>query len=383
MELLINAAKDERKIAALNDASKIATMRAISQTTPSRLAEALLSPPLLKEMLDLFGHEFLPVFEGQIQPHATLGSADSRAKRPLNAFMAFRTYYLKLFPDTHQKNASCLLTRLWGEDPHRDKWALVAKVYSFLRDQLGKGTVNLSAFLGVACPLMNMVEPGNYLRTLGWQTIHSQDIMNLHQNANLMNENLAELNVNVYPTTEIDLLTSILSAGYFGDYAQALLIRMWACQNGIMATTSVTTGGIVIDAQPLYEFLPTNVDTISFINSVHDNCSLAVRALFGPDYDDAFFRNPYVHAWEVQDLAGFQDVQISMADTHMESNTLYNFGLPMEYLPQVSELDLYDVIDTSIIDISSAWSIDQYLYETQARTQQQCKYSLSRSFDRR
>jgi hypothetical protein len=91
MEVLINAAKDEQKVAALNDESKIATMRAVSQTSPNRLAEALLSPHMLKEMLDLFGHEFLPIFEGQLKPHGTLGTADSRPKRPLNAFMAFRS----------------------------------------------------------------------------------------------------------------------------------------------------------------------------------------------------------------------------------------------------------------------------------------------------
>lgn len=91
MEVLINAAKDEQKVAALNDVSKIATMRAVSQTSPNRLAEALSSPHMLKEMLDLFGHEYLPVFEGEIKPHGPLGTSDSRAKRPLNAFMAFRS----------------------------------------------------------------------------------------------------------------------------------------------------------------------------------------------------------------------------------------------------------------------------------------------------
>ncbi|KAF4337021.1 mating type MAT1-1-1 [Fusarium beomiforme] len=371
MELLINAARDEQKVAALNDQSKITTMRAISQTSPSRLAEALLSPPLLKEMLDLFGHEFLPVFERELEPYGTLNSSDSRAKRPLNAFMAFRTYYLKLFPDTQQKNASGFLTQLWGGDPHRNKWALVAKVYSFLRDQLGKGAVNLSAFLGVACPLMNMVEPVNYIRTLGWQTINEQGVLTFRQNAKLMNENLTKLNVNAHPTTEIDLLTSVLSAGYFGDRAQALMMRMWTCQNGIMATSSAPTGNRVADTQSLYEVVPTTTEKISFINAVRDNRNLAARDIFGPEYDAAFFQNRYVHSWEVHDLANFQNVQISIADSPMESNTLYNFNMPMERLPQVPEFDLYDVIDTSIIDISSAWSIDQYLYQKQAQAQQQ------------
>ncbi|KAI7761433.1 hypothetical protein LZL87_002248 [Fusarium oxysporum] len=370
MEVLINAAKDEQKVAALNDVSKIATMRAVSQTSPTRLAEALLSPHMLKEMLDLFGHEFLPVFEGQLKPHGTLGTADSRAKRPLNAFMAFRTYYLKLFPDTQQKNASGFLTQLWGGDPHRNKWALIAKVYSFLRDQLGKGTVNLSAFLGIACPLMNMVEPSVYIEVLGWEQTAPQGIVTFQQNIDIMKANLARL-FNVHPTTEIDLLTSVLSAGYFTDFSQVLLMRMWACQNGIMTTTSATAGNSVATTQPLYESVPTTAEKVSFINAVRESRNLAAHDLFGPEYDAAFFGNRFVHSWEVQDLTSFQNVQISVADSPMESNTLYNFCMPSQCLPQVSEFDLYDVIDTSIIDISSAWSIDQYLHEKQSKMQQQ------------
>nr|AEP03790.1 mating type protein MAT1-1-1 [Fusarium sacchari]BAE94379.1 MAT1-1-1 protein carrying alpha-box domain [Fusarium sacchari] len=370
MELLINAAKNEQKVAALNDESKIATMRAVSQTSPNRLAEALLSPHMLREMLDLFGHEFLPVFEDQLKPHGALGTADSKAKRPLNAFMAFRTYYLKLFPDTQQKNASGFLTQLWGGDPHRNKWALIAKVYSFLRDQLGKGTVNLSAFLGIACPLMNMVEPSVYIEVLGWQQTAPQGVLTFQQNTDIMKANLAR-RFNVQPTTEIDLLTSVLSAGYFTDFSQVLLMRMWACQNGIMTTTSATAGNSVATPQPLYETVPTTAEKTSFINAVRESRNLAAQDLFGVEYDAAFFGNRFVHSWEVHDLASFQNVQISVADSPMESNTLYNFHMDGHYRPQASEFDLYDVIDTSIIDISSAWSIDQYLHEKQSKMQQQ------------
>nr|QFP39738.1 mating type protein 1-1-1 [Fusarium sp.] len=380
MELLINAAKDEQKVAALNDLSKIATMRAVSQTSPNRLAEALLSPHMLIEMLDLFGHEFLPVFEDQLKPNGALGTADSKAKRPLNAFMAFRTYYLKLFPDTQQKNASGFLTQLWGGDPHRNKWALIAKVYSFLRDQLGKSTVNLSAFLGIACPLMNMIEPSLYIEVLGWQQTASQGIVTFQQNTDVMKANLA-CPVNAQPTTEIDLLTSVLSAGYYTDFSQVLLMRMWACQNGIMTTTSATTGNSVATTQPLYESVPTTSEKTSFINAVRESRNLAAQELFGAEYDAALFGNRFVHSWEVQDLASFQNVQISVADSPMESNTLYNFHMDRHYRPQASEFDLYDVIDTGIIDISSAWSIDQYLHEKQSKMPQQCQYFLSKNSD--
>ncbi|KAL7917608.1 mating-type protein MAT alpha 1 domain-containing protein [Trichoderma austrokoningii] len=95
-------------------------------------------------------------------------SKPPKAKRPLNAFMAFRSYYLRLFPHVQQKTASGFLTTLWNKDPHRNKWALVAKVYSHVRDQLGRDQVSLSSFLDVACPMMQIVDPATYLETLGW-----------------------------------------------------------------------------------------------------------------------------------------------------------------------------------------------------------------------
>nr|AYD41913.1 mating type protein 1-1-1 [Fusarium anguioides] len=379
MDVLINAAMDEQKVAVLDGQAKVATMRAISDTPPERLAEAFASPGLLKDILNLFGHDFPPIYEGQLPPHGILGAKGSVAKRPLNAFMAFRTYYLKLFPDAQQKNASGFLTQLWGGDPHRNKWALVAKVYSFLRDQLGKETVNLSAYLGVACPLMHIIEPAKYIRTFGWRTTRDeQGHTTFHQNATSLSENLAKLKTSEHPTTEIDLLAGVLSAGYFENCAQALMMRMWACQNGIMTTGSATTGDAVSDAQPLYEPVPTTPEKVSFINAVHDNRNLAARDLFGPDYDADLFQNRFVHSWEVQNLTGFQNVQISLADPPMESNALYNFNQPIESLPQVPEFDVYDSINTGIIDISSAWSVDKYLYLKQGHQGEQ-QYRKSQS----
>ncbi|KAF4425204.1 mating-type protein MAT-1 [Fusarium austroafricanum] len=369
MDVLINAAMDEQQVAVLDHQTQIAAMRAISYTPPERLAEAFASPGLLKELLNLFGHDFPPIYEGQLPPHGILGAKGSVAKRPLNAFMAFRTYYLMLFPWAQQKNASGFLTQLWGGDPHRNKWALVAKVYSFLRDQLGKETVNLSAYLGVACPLMHIVKPIDYFIIFGWRAFcDEQGHTTFHQNTTSLSENLAKLKTNEHPTTEIDLLTGVLSAGYFENCAQVLMMRMWACQNGIMTTDGATTGDTV---QPLYEPVPPTPYKVSFINAIHNNRNLAARELFGHDYDAEFFQNRYVHSWEVQNLTGFENVQISMADPPMESNALYDFTQSAERLPQVHEFDVYDSINTGIIDISSAWSVDRYLYSKQRPEDQQ------------
>ncbi|KAL7960416.1 mating-type protein ALPHA1/MAT-1/A-1 [Trichoderma compactum] len=60
------------------------------------------------------------------------------------------------------------MPHLWNKDPFGSKGALIAKVYSFARDQLGRDKVSLSYFLNVSCPIMKIIEPSIYLVAFGW-----------------------------------------------------------------------------------------------------------------------------------------------------------------------------------------------------------------------
>lgn len=62
----------------------------------------------------------------------------SGAKRSLNSFMAFRKYYIPIFPWLQQKEMSGFITILWREDPFHAKWTIVARAYSIIRDRVGK-----------------------------------------------------------------------------------------------------------------------------------------------------------------------------------------------------------------------------------------------------
>jgi hypothetical protein len=288
-----------------------------------------------------------------------------------------------MFPDTQQKYCSGFLTKLWNQDPRRNKWALVAKVYSFIRDHVGKSRINLSAFLGVVCPMMKIIHPDDYLQTLGW--ISAQDAegnLLLRQDKAKMSANLQALVDNEHPITEFDLLTDVLTAGYFEDVAQHLQVRLWACQHTIMSPAPGTTAGsgagsnvgpgadIGADTNPtfntaasLFDTVPSNPDKTSFVAAVHHNAYQAAQELFGPAFDSGFFQSRFVHYWEVEDVTSFENVQISIPDAPMASNTLYNFERSPTALPQVSTFNVTQnlALDTGIIDVSSAWSVDKLL----------------------
>nr|ABO87596.1 alpha box protein [Histoplasma capsulatum] len=94
--------------------------------------------------------------------------------RPLNSFIAFRSFYSTAFPDLSQKIKSGLLRLLWTSDPFKAKWAILAKAYSIIRDSHA-GQVNLESFLELNGPLIGIVAPSDYLRVMGLKLAVSMD----------------------------------------------------------------------------------------------------------------------------------------------------------------------------------------------------------------
>ncbi|GLA12459.1 hypothetical protein AnigIFM62618_008404 [Aspergillus niger] len=101
--------------------------------------------------------------------HQTRGKRPQDGKRrPLNSFIAFRSYYSVMFPDLTQKAKSGILRFLWQNDPFKAKWAIVAKAYSIIRDDHDNG-VSLETFLKLNANLIGIIEPDRYLDIMGWE----------------------------------------------------------------------------------------------------------------------------------------------------------------------------------------------------------------------
>ncbi|KAJ9665861.1 hypothetical protein H2201_003985 [Coniosporium apollinis] len=101
-----------------------------------------------------------------------LTSDDKAGKplRPLNSWMAFRSYYSPIFMKTQQKAISGLMTKMWKEDPFKAKWTVLAAAYSAIRDNVDKSDAPLDEFLRISAPYIGIIEPGAYLELLGWKT---------------------------------------------------------------------------------------------------------------------------------------------------------------------------------------------------------------------
>ncbi|OAA74997.1 mating-type protein MAT 1-1-1 [Akanthomyces lecanii RCEF 1005] len=182
--------------------------------------------------------------------------AGDRAKRPLNAFIAFRSYYVKLFPESQQKAASGFLTTLWGKDPFRNRWAMIAKVYSFVRDEMGKKKAPLSSFLMAACPAMDILPPDEYLRVLGWAVEDTEyGTKKLVQKDELR---APKETTKTCPDSELELFQGMIELGYMPDenifLFEALLAR--DSRSTLTSTISIAERAAI---RPGQEQTPRNV----------------------------------------------------------------------------------------------------------------------------
>ncbi|KAF1351344.1 mating-type protein ALPHA1/MAT-1/A-1, partial [Delphinella strobiligena] len=91
--------------------------------------------------------------------------------RPLNSWMAFRSFHAPIFKTFQQKNISGLLTRLWQNDPFKAKWSILAKAYSMIREHKAKDAAPLDKFLSHTCPHIGIIPKNDYLSVMGWEIV--------------------------------------------------------------------------------------------------------------------------------------------------------------------------------------------------------------------
>ncbi|KAI9747689.1 MAG: hypothetical protein M4579_007412 [Chaenotheca gracillima] len=92
-----------------------------------------------------------------------------KPKRPVNSWMAFRSYYSHIFTSFQQKDISGILTYLWSNEPFKAKWSILAKAYSMVRDVLGKEKAPLDVFLALNAPFVGIISPQLYIAALGYE----------------------------------------------------------------------------------------------------------------------------------------------------------------------------------------------------------------------
>ncbi|KAL6880925.1 MAT1-1-1 [Trichoderma novae-zelandiae] len=271
-----------------------------------------------------------------------------RAKRPLNAFMAFRSYYLRLFPEVQQKTASGFLTTLWNKDIYRNKWALIAKVYSFVRDQLGRDKVSLSYFLNVSCPIMKITEPSIYLSTFGWSVGDDAGSPKLVQ---LDGASIAQpMDSDDHPNTENDLLSAIIQVGYLPDDSINLMDRMNANSSGIMTTTTSSAP------------ITSTKEKTGFMKVVETDPFQAARELLGDHYGEKRVAALGVKSHLVEDLNAVSHLPLQF--TYPDPRQLYNYAsstVGQPYQAEMPHMGYFSLTESDTFDLDNPWDFDKML----------------------
>ncbi|KAF2838980.1 hypothetical protein M501DRAFT_1003507 [Patellaria atrata CBS 101060] len=172
--------------------------------------------------------------------------------------MAFRGYVNSgLCGGWKQMDASAFIRCLWRSDPTKNKWAIIAKAYSEIRDTVGRVNIDLKEFLDLVCPELGLVPADAYLEVFGWVTQENDGVRTVHRVANF---DATSLHPDILYTnkTSTDLVHFCEQKGFFFKPSVAptanasgvslAMVARPATENNVDA--SVTAGG---DSKVVYD----------------------------------------------------------------------------------------------------------------------------------
>jgi Mating-type protein MAT alpha 1 HMG-box len=150
-------------------------------------------------------------------------------------------FYSPLFPETTQKIKSGITRCLWNIDPYKGKWTILAKAYSFLRDNYGSAVVALDTFLELTVPFIGLILPGEYLGAMGCEIVMSTDTSGEQQ---FSAENISS------PRPELSDIATNLSVADIVNYCY----ENGYVENAIPIQESENTTQLLFAAQPNANF---------------------------------------------------------------------------------------------------------------------------------
>nr|ANW09610.1 MATalpha1 [Stenocarpella maydis] len=107
------------------------------------------------------------VKDGRVEkPLATnkiVKAQDQPAKKGVNGYMMFRSAMQALFETYSQRQRSEFIREMWAKEPHKTTWALIAKVWTFIRDNSG-GYDNILQYTAGAIEETRLTPPDRWFR---------------------------------------------------------------------------------------------------------------------------------------------------------------------------------------------------------------------------
>ncbi|KAL4744998.1 hypothetical protein BDW72DRAFT_211883 [Aspergillus terricola var. indicus] len=179
--------------------------------------------PAIRTNTNQNAHHTFPTLPGsKHRPASSRGRRVQDGKRrPLNSFIAFRSFYSAIFPDITQKSKSGILRFLWQNDPFKAKWTILAKAYSIIRDK-HDDEVSLESFLTLNAELIGVTQPDRYLDAMGWElTLNDQQQYTM---ARVKNPVATEAQLSTHFSVD-DLIKHCYATGYVTEDKRKKEIR--------------------------------------------------------------------------------------------------------------------------------------------------------------
>ncbi|KAL3420173.1 hypothetical protein PVAG01_08672 [Phlyctema vagabunda] len=284
----------------INDSSAMAVERVLHK---------LPLPPDVAEAMGFAVPTGLPsnvrVFAGELMQSSPLPDK----KRPLNSWMAYRTYYAKIFIYFQQKVTSIYLTVLWRRDPFKSKWTIVAKAYSSIRDLVGKNNAPLDGFLDIVVPEIGLLEHDEYLETMGWNiNYNSEGYPYLTQTDEPGLEDFDD-EIAYTSMTERDVIVLCGDSGYINGLAVAKLIGGASNIATAQAPTQASQQGLLATAPAFPPPAAQNAKPADlFVHQLMTDPAAAASRVFGFDVNqmlgvtDGKAAKPYEWTGNMADL---------------------------------------------------------------------------------
>ncbi|PHH59618.1 hypothetical protein CDD82_2432 [Ophiocordyceps australis] len=339
------------------EATRAETLRRLSTAHREELLD-LLSDEAINQLANRWEqtqtkiavHNILVVNEATTVENLVQGTNSDRAKRPVNGYMAFRSYYRKIFPGVEQKFVSGFITILWHKDPFPNKWALIAKVYSFVRDQVGKSNATLSRFLEKACPQMQIIEPADYLDALGWSVhVNENGSLQLVRDESFANRYHSENEPSkAAPSTEMDLFKSILDSEFLNGMGAILLEKLSSNPNAVMAIRDANLGSDMA------------MDQFELIDNLNAQSGQPVREVPAEGFDNERIDDGGAQTHHVANVDSI--LHLDMQQEYSDPVNSYDFGTSLYDFPftdpsynlfpcqNLFGIETYDVRDPSDFD---------------------------------
>lgn len=236
---------------------------------------------------------------------------------------------MMLFRNRPQSERSAIIRVMWEAERHKTSWALMARVWTFIRDQTEYN--NIVAFLACAIDLIRTVPPDVWLATYKMVLVKDRE-----GKVTLRQYGQPEHIRAPRDLSDFELLKGVVLRGLSVDDAEGLLRKMLQRSNHMMTVTTMDAE-VITDVTDVTDD-PDKADE-SFVNSVNQDPVMTFVELLGLPVTDNVF-NFGVNVIDTNDVTNFNDTLVTTtgAHTHMR----YQFDTSTVHLtrPEADSLDM-------------------------------------------